>query len=77
VSSYDYWEAEVAREAYPLDSPKHPSFHERYADYADFARKRDKEGSLSEPGEPGVAPGSESDNSPTKSAPIFETGEER
>jgi hypothetical protein len=55
---------------YDLDDPKHPTFHERYADYADLLRKREKESSLSEPGavspdaaikESADVPGSESD----------------
>ncbi len=28
---------------YDLDDPKHPTFHDRYADFADLQRKREKE----------------------------------
>lgn len=34
------WDDEAG---YDYDDPKHPTFHERYADWGDTLRKRDKE----------------------------------
>lgn len=50
----DPWRDEDDDGAYPLDSPKHPTFHERYAEMADRQLKRLKEEQL-EAAEPPVS----------------------